>query len=178
MTTVLVSAEDLDFWHSLIRLLERHLPLLHLGGGTLAAGEGTPLLALCHVAGLAEIRAREVIAVYRDRAPAFPAIVGARQVVAVVNSGNESLGPAVSSTGFPAVTCGLFAKDTLTLSSITADSAVLDVRRSIQCLDGTAVEPQEIPVRTTGRVDSFTLMAAAAVMMLTGHLPLLLNGKI
>lgn len=93
-----------------------------------------------------------------------------KNAVAVVQASNPKLVEKVSLTRLPALTCGLSTRDTLILSSINEDSAVLGVQRSIICFDGTVAEPQDIPIRLGGHMDTFTLMAAASVFILSGNI--------
>lgn len=95
--------------------------------------------------------------------------VNTEQTVVIVDSCDQERLAYVSSTRLPAVTCGLFAKDTITLSSMTGDSAVVNLQRSIPCFNGDVAEPQEIPVRLACPMDEYLLMAAASIYLLTGN---------
>lgn len=180
MTTVLmgVGKNDRDFWHGLVRLLEKQFSMLELREGAVIVPDRPPQLLLCPMSALGEIRSRKVIALYKEPQAGELRLEGAQQVVAVVDSSNPNLAEQVSGTGFPAVTCGMSGKDTVTLSSIGADSAVINIQRSIQCFDGAVAEPQEIPLSLSRPRDGFLLMAAAAVFIATGNLPQLSKGKL
>lgn len=73
------------------------------------------------------------------------------------------------------ISCGHSAKDTLTLSSRTKDSAVVALVRQIRDLAGRLIEPCEFPVLFSGE-DPFVAFAAVSVLLLTGRTALL--GKI
>lgn len=75
---------------------------------------------------------------------------------------------AVAGRRLPAVTCGLGTSDTLTLSSFTVDSAVISLQRQLTAFDGTPVEPFELPVSFSGKLEPFELLAAAAIFCLMG----------
>ena len=109
-----------------------------------------------------------VIVVYRHPQPTVFQPQGFGTAVAIVDSGDEALLEHVSSTRLPAITCGLGSRDTITLSSMAKKSAVIDLRRSVSCLDGSTVEPQEIPLRHKKTNDNFLLMATAAILILCG----------
>ncbi len=66
----------------------------------------------------------------------------------------------------PSLICGFSAHDTVTLSSITSDSAVVCLQRSIITLDGTTCEPFELPIKLSGRFsnDHLLLLCAAAII--------------
>ena len=69
------------------------------------------------------------IAIYTgsmDRPPAIP-----KHGIAVVATASPQVRKAVAQSGLPAITCGLSAKDTITLSSSTADSLLISLQRGI-----------------------------------------------
>lgn len=108
-------------------------------------------------------------------ASALPAhFPGCSHCIAVVDaSADRQMLEMIGQTMLPAITCGLSSRDTMTLSSIGQDSAVITLQRSICCFDGEMVEAQEIPLQLTSPMDNFTLMAAAAVLIATGNIHLL-----
>jgi len=89
--------------------------------------------------------------------------------VAVVNSCNTEQLEYISSIKLPAITCGLHAKDTITLSSIEHDRAVINLQRGLTCFTGESAEAQEFPVSFEAPVDSYLLMAYGAILILTGN---------
>ena len=126
-----------------------------------------------------EVRQGEnMIIISKDIRESYPMPVQGGNIVAIVDCGNERLVDFVSSTKLPAITCGLSPKDTITLSSIEEDSAVVTLQRAVTCFDGTVAEPQEIPVRLSGITDNFSLMAASAVFILTGNIDQLMDGTL
>ncbi|MDD3192500.1 MAG: hypothetical protein PHE47_01375 [Oscillospiraceae bacterium] len=72
-----------------------------------------------------------------------------------------------------AMTLGMSSKDTLTLSSITQDRAVLCLQRGISDLSGNILDPVEIPLSLSRRYDAFSILCAAAVLMLSGQIDIL-----
>lgn len=71
------------------------------------------------------------------------------------------------------ITCGLSGKDSLTLSSITSDSAVICLQRTIRSLSGQEIDPGEIPVSLSRPVDRYSLLVAVAVALLSQRQELL-----
>ena len=100
-----------------------------------------------------------------------------KNAIAIVDSDDGEPLPAVSSTNLPVITCGLSKKDSITLSSIGREQVVVSVQRSIQCMNGSIAEPQEIPFRLSGPVDHFVLMALTAIVLFLGQSHRLLEGK-
>ena len=119
-----------------------------------------------------------VIVVYKQPQPTVFQFQGSGVAVAIVDSGDEALLEHVSGTRLPAITCGLRSRDTITLSSMAKKSTVIDLRRSVSCLDGSTVEPQEIPLRHKKTNDNFLLMTMAAILILCGKVEKLKEGYI
>ena len=71
------------------------------------------------------------------------------------------------------MTLGMSSKDTLTLSSITPDSAVLCLQRAISDLFGNTLDPVEIPLSLSHRYDAFSILCAAAIFLLSGKIDIL-----
>lgn len=65
------------------------------------------------------------------------------------------------------VTCGLSPYDTLTLSSITAELAVVTLQREICTLGGTTIEPADFPVALSQPWEAEAILAAAAILLLS-----------
>lgn len=91
-------------------------------------------------------------------------------ITAVLPSGNHCAANVLARCAVPALTCGFSSKDTLTLSSLGNENAVISLGRRIKTLAGLSIEPIEIPVALSGEYDGYTLLACAAVLLLTGNL--------
>lgn len=73
-----------------------------------------------------------------------------------------------------ALCCGMSSCDPLTLSSLREDSAVISLQRELVDLRGETIEPCDIPVKLSDRLDPDTLLLAAAAALLCGETPLIL----
>lgn len=179
MIAVLIAANenDRDFWNETVRLLERGFATVRAYGGTLTLKKPNPSLVLCDTRSFEAVRAEHVMVVFKEARPLSVNLQGARQVIAVVDSSDDELARSVSETRLPAITCGLHSRDTITLSSMDEDSAMIGIQRTITGFDGSRTEPQEIPVRLTRPVDRFALMTTAAAFILSGNPGLLMKGK-
>jgi len=133
---------------------------------------------LCNIDAYNANKMDKVVAVYKSTPLKATSFELAAFAVAVVDSQNKALLEHVSATRLPAITCGLAARDTISLSSMTTHSTVIDLRRGITCLDNSHAEPQEIPLRTSAPIDSFLLMSAAAILILCGKIDCLKEGFI
>jgi len=66
------------------------------------------------------------------------------------------------------VSYGMSGKDTVTISSINEDMAVLALQRELMTLDEKVLERQEIPVRYSGRTSSDRVMGIFGSLLLMG----------
>jgi hypothetical protein len=75
------------------------------------------------------------------------------------------------------ISCGRSSKDTLTLSSITSDSAVVSLQRPVVTQSGAVVEQADYPISIEGSYseDPFRLLAVTAVLILTDNGDMILN---
>jgi hypothetical protein len=167
---VAAKKEDDSFWLAMAGLLEERFRVLRAWAGVLEARGGEAELLLADMSYRA-VRADQVVFVYRDFESVNPELPIDTGAIAIVDSSKEELLTYVATTGLPAITCGLSAKDTVTLSSIRTDSAVINLQRAVTCFDGTLAEPQEIPISRREDANSFALMAASAICLLAGKYP-------
>ena len=166
MVTILVAdgKDDSDFFCALSRILGKHFD--------------NSELTLCDIKSFNPTGRDKVIVVYNKAQTTVFQPRDDATAVAIVDSSDEQLLGHVSDTRMPAITCGLRSRDTITLSSMAGDSAVIDLRRDISCLDGSTAEPQEIPLRRQKPHENFLLMAAAAILILSGKIEILKEGYI
>lgn len=172
MIGVIIAASDRDrkMWGTLPGILERNFPIIPAQGETPGAEDDDGVLCMCTGGEIERLRTDSAVIIYKDGNCAPGCIPAGLNAVAVVDSGNPSLMELVSATKLPAITCGLSPRDTLTLTSFGEDSAVLGLQRSVTCFDGAVAEPQEIPLKLGGPIDSYTLMASSSVFILSGNI--------
>ncbi len=178
MIVVIVAAkkQNKDFISELVRLLEKHFITVRAYGGVLSVKKSNPAMIICDTQSFDTVKAENAIVIYKDILPIPQRLLDIRHGVAIVDSSNYQLSQALSDTGLPAITCGLHSRDTITLTSMGVDSAVIGIQRAIVNFDGSITEPQELPINFTKSIDRFTLMTAAAILILSGNSHLL-KGK-
>lgn len=88
--------------------------------------------------------------------------------VVIVDSGDCEALTALSGLSLAAITCGTSASDTLSLSSMTADTAAVSLQRTVKTLGGTVIEPCEIPVTITRPISNRCLLLSCALLILLG----------
>lgn len=166
---ILADSQDKEFFDKLTGLTRSHFSPLCCWKGEVSHHGDSPGLLITDYESFSRINLSPKIIIYGGKGRYDLSQVNTEQTVVIVDSCDSTQFGYVSSTKLPAITCGLFAKDTITLSSMTADSAVINLQRSIQCFSGEIAEPQEIPVRFISAPDSYLLMAVAAIFILTGN---------
>ena len=70
-----------------------------------------------------------------------------------------------------AVCCGMSGRDTLTLSSLREDGAMVCLQRDLTSLTGEVIEPCDIPVKTAARYSERHILFTAAVLLACGCIP-------
>lgn len=118
-------------------------------------------------AALEEIKVDQLLVVALRDAPKLPAKL--RCDVLLIPSDAE-----ISCQGSASViTYGQLGKDTITLSSVDRDEAVVDLQRQILTLSGNTIEPCEIVVKVREQLDNDFILAVASILILTDNVPLL-----
>ncbi len=85
---------------------------------------------------------------------------------AVVDSENKNAANMLRVDGIQTVTCGLSQKDTVTFSSLDNDRAVVSLQRGLKALDGSDIDPVEVPVAFSPSHSEYPVLAAVAVLLL------------
>jgi hypothetical protein len=108
------------------------------------------------------------IALFKKSVPRGARIEIPPAFFAVIDSDNGEAADLLRGDGIQTVTCGLSQKDTLTFSSLENDRAVVSLQRRLTALDGREIEPVELPVLCAPASREYPLLAAVAVLLLTG----------
>jgi hypothetical protein len=166
---VVADAGDKNFFDKLTGLVCRcFTPLTIWKGAARAYGENATLL-LCDHESLQSVGLLPKIIILRGNGGYGLSQVETEKTVVIVDSCDQAQLAYVSKAGLPAITCGLYGKDTVTMSSMTGERAVINLQRSITCFNGEIAEPQEIPVTMRSSLDQYLLMSAACIFILTGN---------
>lgn len=93
---------------------------------------------------------------------------GNPRAVAITDSQNAQTLRFAADHHLKTLTCGLSGKDTLTLSSIGENDAVVCLQREIATIGGGMMDPAEIPVRLREPLERIELLELAAALLLCG----------
>ena len=96
--------------------------------------------------------------------------IKAKNSIAVFAGNTENLRDIMES-GIPVITCGMNPKNTVTLSSLTAASALVSLQRTVTDIFGYEAEPGEFRIKLNRGYSPFAVTASAAVFLLSGILP-------
>jgi len=113
-------------------------------------------------------RQGETIAVLSDLLTAPPeGIALPPQCPAILPSRNQAAVQYAQESGLLPLDCGLSLRDTLTLSSRTDTSGVISLQRPVARLDGTMLDPVEVPLTFTRKWAPYPLLCCAGVLLLS-----------
>lgn len=90
--------------------------------------------------------------------------------ISIVGEENERALQMLNGSTAPVLTCGMSSKDTLTLSSVSENNAVVSLQREIRDFNGNIIEPCEIQIIHDEPFSKFELLAACAVLLLAGKI--------
>ena len=132
-----------------------------------------PDFALVEIENLSRITAPNAIILCKEPFEVPNGVLLPADAVGLLSSDNLHAAEWIRRCGIRAITLGMSSKDTLTLSSITSDSAVLCLQRAISDLSGNTLDPVEIPLSLSRRYDAFSILCAAAIFILSGKIDIL-----
>lgn len=167
MNVVVLSGEGA--LRSLYRTLSRFCEVLCITGREILLPDMAPDILLAEAARPLECEG-EAVYVIGARPPqeCWENFSPAPRAVAVIHSHNTEGLAFAARHHLRTLTCGLSSRDTLTLSSMTGESAGICLQREIATFGGGRMEPADIPVRLRGPAERFELLTLAAVLLLCG----------
>ena len=134
---------------------------------------GVPDFTFVEMENLSRIEAPNTIILCEEPFAVSNSITLPADAVGLLSSGNLPAAAFIRRCGIRAVTLGMSSKDTITLSSITPDSAVLCLQRAINDFSGNTLDPVEIPLSLSRRCDAFSILCAASIFLLSGQIDIL-----
>ena len=180
MTNVVLSAGKKckhTFFH-LTSVLSDYFSLCVLDGQSLLQGEPPYDFFIYQCEQLQHLHGQPTVLLVQEAQCLSPRLEVGEPVVAVVLSDNGRDMELLSHSKIKGITCGFSTRDTLTVSSITTESAVICLQRTLTTFSGATVEPVELPVTLSRPMDMFSLLCVAAVLLLSDQVQVLLNGRL
>lgn len=88
--------------------------------------------------------------------------------IPVLDAQNCKAAAILNGTGKIAITCGMSAKDTLSIASLDYTAAVVSLQRNITTVTSQMIEPHDFIVTLKDSAGVYPLLAACAVLLLSG----------
>lgn len=89
--------------------------------------------------------------------------------IAVIDSSDRLSRISAARSGAVTVGCSVSGKDTITVSGQEGDEVLVSLRRSLSMPDGEKLEPCEFSVRADEKYRGYPILAASAVLLLSGE---------
>lgn len=89
---------------------------------------------------------------------------------AITWSENSAALKLLKNIGINTITCGMASVDTLTLSSVLENSALVSLQREIQTLWGRTIEPAEFPIKFSKSCSDYGILAACGILLLSENI--------
>lgn len=146
--------------------------ILHKFGGDLIEDKkiklGSGEFTVLSVTKPQELELKTAVAVFCDENEKFEKQVLPKGIIAICESENKLALNILKQNGVAAITCGGNPKNTVTFASITDDSAIITLQRSLCELKGNKIEPADFKIKIPPKFSPFSVMAAVTVLLLCG----------
>lgn len=118
-----------------------------------------------------DIKLKSGIAVFIDDTDRFCNQVFPKGIIGICEDSNTAALKAFKTSGIPVISCGMGAKNTVTLSSLGNASLLASLQRTVTDFAGNDIDPAEFKIRLTKKYSPFAVMASAAVLLILGIKP-------
>ncbi|MBR7133010.1 MAG: hypothetical protein IKD04_05705 [Clostridia bacterium] len=118
-----------------------------------------------------ELRLNNGIAVFIGNTDKFKQQRFPKGIIGVCEEGNRNALELFSKSPISVICCGMNSKNTITLSSLSDDTVLTTVQRTIITDNGTEIEPCEFLIKLTKSYSPFAIMASTAALLLCGIIP-------
>lgn len=118
-----------------------------------------------------EIKLKKGIAVFIDDTDRFSGQSFPAGITGICEESNEKALELFKGSNIPVISCGMNAKNTVTLSSLGISSLLAALQRTVTDFRGNEVDPGEFKIKLTREYSPFSVMASAAVLLLNGIIP-------
>ena len=118
-----------------------------------------------------DIKLKSGIAVFIDDTDRFNNQIFPDGIIGICEDNNTAALKAFKDSETPVISCGMSAKNTVTLSSFGDTSLLASLQRTVTDFTGKDIEPAEFKIKLTKRYSPFAVMASAAVLLIIGIKP-------
>lgn len=118
-----------------------------------------------------DITLKKGVAVFCDNTERFKEQSFPLGIIGICEDRNKNALKVFLKSKTPVISCGLGNKNTVTVSSITDNSLLATLQRSINTLYGVKIEPADFKIALKKNYSTFSVMASVAVLLLNGINP-------
>ena len=120
---------------------------------------------------ITDLNIEKGIAVYIDETQRFIGQKFPMGIIGICEDCNKEALKNFSYNKIPVITCGMSAKNTITLSSINSDTLLATLQRNITVINGNEIYPEEFKIKTKKNYLPFSVMASIAILLLNDITP-------
>ena len=118
-----------------------------------------------------EINLKNGIAVFIDDTDRFNNQTFPKGIIGICEDSNQKALEIFKNSNIPVISCGMSAKNTVTLSSINSETLLAALQRTVTDCTGNEVDPGEFKIKLKKSYAPFAVMASTAVLLLNGITP-------
>ena len=118
-----------------------------------------------------DIKLKSGIAVFIDDTDRFNNQIFPDGIIGICEDNNTAALKAFKDSETPVISCGMSAKNTVTLSSFGDASLLASLQRTLTDFKGNEIDPAEFRIKLTKKYSPFAVMASAAVLLIIGIKP-------
>ena len=118
-----------------------------------------------------DIKLKSGIAVFIDDTDRFDNQIFPDGIIGICEDNNTAALKAFKDSETPVISCGMSAKNTVTLSSFGDASLLASLQRTLTDFKGNEIDPAEFRIKLTKKYSPFAVMASAAVLLIMGIKP-------
>lgn len=118
-----------------------------------------------------DINVKSGVAVFIDDTDRFEGQIFPKGITGVCEDTNQKALEIFRESNIPIISCGMNAKNTVTLSSLNSPTLLASLQRTVTDKLGRSVEPCEFKIRPCKKYSTFAVTASVAVLLLLGIIP-------
>lgn len=118
-----------------------------------------------------DLKINRGIAVFCDNTERFEKQTFPQGIIGICEDSNQNALSLFAKSKIPVISCGMSAKNTVTLSSLNNGYLLTALQRTLTDNCGKDIEPAEFKIKLNSAYNPFSVMASAAVLLLKGTVP-------
>ena len=133
--------------------------------------ENTGNFTIISVYKKSEIKLKKGIAVFIDETDRFLCQNLPIGIIGICEDINQKALEIFKQNNIAVISCGINAKNTVTLSSFNSNSLLASLQRTLTDNYGNNIVPSEFKIKLTNKYSPFSVMASIAVLLINGIVP-------